>query len=307
MKIYVIPDHTSANKTMLETCDIWRGQGHEVQVDMYYDIEKANWCDVIFGEYIQGGVCHAVLDKNISKPIVMRGIDIDLYFGHYMGLDWDRCKSVLFINDYMKDYTCQRYFAGNHKPTKCNIDVVKLGINADKWTFNDKSKSHGKTVGWLNNFWSGKGIDLLVQIIYKLCKLDNEYNFKVVGSCSEPWLEQYFEEFIKRNGLKNNVERIDRVVDVNSWMDNIDFIMSTSMKECQSLPMLEGMAKGIKPIIHHWWDAKQLYPESLVFQSVDEAIEMILHDYDSNYYRNFVEQNYDVKKQANLLLKYLQV
>lgn len=307
-KIYIIPDHPGYNRTILGVADKWREQGHEVQLDMYYDVNRAEWCDVIFGEYIQGGVVHAMQDPNLKKPIVIRGIDIDLYFGHYLGLDWNKAKAVLFITDYMKNFIAQNYISAVKTPT-CQVETVKLGIDLSKWTFRDRSVERGKTIGWINNFWSGKGIELLCQLIYKLVKADKEYKFEIVGQChSERWLIKYFEEFCKRNGLWENIKMIDSVVSVDEWMNGIDYILSTSMKECMSLPMAEAMAKGIKPVIHHWWDAKELYPAELVYETVDEAFGMITDNrYDSKFYRKFIEDNYSLDKEVAALNKILNI
>jgi len=306
MKIYAILDHTGYNKTLLGVVEKWKEQGHEVKTDMYYDIEKANWCDVIFCEYIQGGAIHACKDEGMKKPIVMRGIDIDLYYGHYLGVDWNRCKAILFINDYMREYIVDNYVSTRQIKLECAVETVNLGVDLDKWTYKGDNSPKTKKIGWLNAFWSGKGVGILTQIIYNLIKKDSEYQFEIVGNCPEPWLEKYFIEFLKRNGLENNVKRIKSVVSVDEWLNDKDYILSTSMKECMSMPLIEAMAKGIKPIIHHWWDAKELYPEELVFETVDEAVNLILEDkYDSRSYRKFVEDRYDLNMQVNKLNKVL--
>ena len=300
MKIYVIVDHNGYNKTILNVVEKWREQGHQVKVDMYYDVEKMMWCDVIFGDYIQGGIVHAVKDENNKKPMVIRGIDIDLYFGHYMGLDWDKCKAVLFINDYMREYIVDKYKAAKGVEPKCQIETVHLGIDLAKFTYKEGKK--GKNIGWLNRFWTGKGIELMLQIVYKMVKYDPEYKFELVGPCNEHWVEKYISEFLKRNGLSENVKKLSSVPDVNVWMENMDYMLSTSMKECMSLPIAEAMAKGIKPVIHNWWGADNLYPGDLVFQTAEQACDIIMEDkYDSHFYRKYIEDNYTLDKEVNKL------
>lgn len=300
MKIYTILDHIGYNKTLLNVIERWRNDGHEVIPDMYYDPEKAEWCDVIFGEYIQGGVIHAVKDKGRGKPMIIRGIDIDLYFGHQMGIDWDDCKAVLFINDYMREYIVDQYRAARAVEPKCLIETVHLGVDMDKWTY--KKRQPGFRIGWINGIWPGKGVELLCQIIYKMVKLDKRYTFEVVGNCNHKWLEKYFQEFINRNGLQDNVKRINNVASVDDWMENIDYVLSTSMKECMSLPIAEAMAKGIKPVIHNWWGADQLYPGDLVFQTAEQASHIIISpQYDSHFYRQFIQDRYSLDKEYNKL------
>jgi len=303
-KIYIINDHPGYNKTLPGVIEKWKEQGHQVVADMYYDPKKAEWCDVIFGEYIQGGVIHAFKDEKMTKPIVARGIDIDLYYGHYLGIDWDRAKAILFICDYMKDRTVLDYTGAVKKP-KCNIETVYLGIDLTKWTFCDKSQSRGKTIGWINNFWSGKGVGILCQVMYNIIKKDPDFKFEIVGQGSERWLDKYFEEFVKRNGFENNVKRIHYVESVDKWLDNIDYILSSSMKECMSLPIAEAMAKGIKPLIHNWWGADELYPKELVWNGVDEIMDIINAPYESVKYRKYIEDNYTLDKQVNSLNRIL--
>ena len=84
-------------------------------------------------------------------------------------------------------------------------------------------------------------------------------------------------------------------------MNGIDFIMSTSMKECMSLPLVEGMAKGIKPIIHNWWGADELYGKEYVWNSIDEILPSLEGNYDSNKYRQFIANNYSLEKEVNKL------
>lgn len=304
MKIYIIPDHNGYNKTILNVADKWREQGHEVQVDMYYDVAKAEWADVVFGEYIQGGIIHAMQDKTMKTPIIMRGIDIDLYYKHFQGVDWNRCSAVLFINDYMRKWIIEQYkTAHNNVNILCPVETVALGVDVPKWSYRERQA--GKTIGWLNNFWSGKGVELLCQVIHKLSPLG--YKFEVVGNSNEHWIFKYFDEFIERNGLSANVRRVKWVEDVNEWMEKIDFVMSTSMKECMSLPLAEAMAKGIKPVIHNWWGANELYGKEFVWNSVDEILPILEGEYDSAKYRKFIEDNFSLDAEVKKLDKYLKL
>ncbi len=301
MKIYTILDHAGYNKTMPGVIKKWEEAGHEVVRDMYYDINKINWCDIVYGEYIQGGVVEAVNDENNTKPTVVRGIDIDLYFGHYMGLDFDRCKALLFINDYIREWSLQKYFGAKGKMPQCPVKTVKLGTDLNDWLFRKREKG-GKTIGWLNEFYSGKGVQLLAQVIYETVKKDSSVRFEVVGNTTEVWLEKYFEEFLKRNKLEGNVNRIQSVASVDKWMDKLDYILSTGMKECMSLPLIEAMAKGIKPVIHSWWGADQLYPPKFVYDSAEQASCMFFdEEYNSEEYRDFVDKNYNLDTQVKQL------
>jgi ubiquinone/menaquinone biosynthesis C-methylase UbiE len=62
------------------------------------------------------------------------------------------------------------------------------------------------------------------------------------------------------------------------------------------------MARGIKPIIHNFDGAKTLWPNELIYNTIDEAVEKITEEsYDSENYRRFIEDNYTLEEQINAL------
>ncbi len=304
MKIFAILDHRAANKTFLPLIEPLRKLGHEIEVDMYYDPEKVKWCDIIWGDYIQGGVCDMMRDiDKIDKPIYLRGIDIDLYYGHYCGVDFNRVKGVYFIANFMKEMA-EKEWIGKNGELKVPTGVTKLGIDLKLWHYKDRSILRGKNVGWINRFWSGKGIALMLQIAHKLIKQDPEFHFEIAGVIAEPWLKIYFDQYIRRNGLDDNIKHVGAVESVNDWMNDKDYMLCTSMKEALSLPMIEGMAKGIKPVIHNWFGADDVYPSKYVFNTIDEAIEMLTNkEYDSEEYRNFVLKEHNLDNSVKQFLE----
>ena len=67
---------------------------------------------------------------------------------------------------------------------------------------------------------------------------------------------------------------------------------------------MEAMARGIKPIIHNFYAARGFYPDDLIYNTIDEAVEKITEEsYDSESYRRFIEDNYTLEEQIlNILL-----
>ena len=58
------------------------------------------------------------------------------------------------------------------------------------------------------------------------------------------------------------------------------------------------MACGLKPLIHNFVGAKELYPEKYCFNSIREFGAMVLSaDYRSAEYRNYILDNYSRDKQ----------
>ena len=86
--------------------------------------------------------------------------------------------------------------------------------------------------------------------------------------------------------------------DVSCWLEDKHYIVSTSIIEGQSRGLLEGMACGLKPVIHNFPGAGQVFPSEFLFNISEEFCEQILSDkYEPQRYRRFVEENYSLENQ----------
>jgi glycosyltransferase involved in cell wall biosynthesis len=83
--------------------------------------------------------------------------------------------------------------------------------------------------------------------------------------------------------------------DIPSWMQDKDFILSTSISEGNPNNVIEGMATGLKPVIHNWPGAKEQFPEDCVFDTVEQAVKLITEGgYNPLACREWVEKHYSM-------------
>jgi glycosyltransferase involved in cell wall biosynthesis len=88
--------------------------------------------------------------------------------------------------------------------------------------------------------------------------------------------------------------------DVNSWLQDKHYIVSTSICEGHPVGLLEGMACGLKPVIHNFPGAKDIFPSEFLFNISEEFCGQILSDkYEPQKYRKFVEEKYSLKSQLS--------
>jgi glycosyltransferase involved in cell wall biosynthesis len=83
---------------------------------------------------------------------------------------------------------------------------------------------------------------------------------------------------------------------VAGWLSDKQCLLSTSIVEGNPNSIIEGMACGIKPIVHGWPGSLDQFPRENVFRKVPEAVEMIMDQssYHPEAYREFVKEHYSL-------------
>lgn len=289
----------------------WIKHGHEVRIDRYWNPEIANeWADVIWFDTIDNNIKsatnpgEAIIDDNANympwdlhhmdlskKHVIARAIDIEVWYGHQEGTIWDVVDDLVFIAPHIKDLT--------NIPVK-RQHVIPCGIDIDRYNFDDRHD--GFNIAVISEKWTSKGTDLILQIAYKLKQIDDRYKIHWLGKWSDyPWEIKYFEEFIKHNELNFEfTEWIEGDNAVNQFLEGKNYFLHASHKEAFSYATAEAMAKGIKPIIHRFYGADDLWP-GITWSSIDEATDMITDgEYDSTSYRRYlINKGYTVNQMMN--------
>jgi len=122
----------------------------------------------------------------------------------------------------------------------------------------------------------------------------------VAGDFQELRYKVYFEHITREIGIKDNLILHGWVEDVDKFLEDKNYVLSTSIHEGHPYNLLESMARGIKPVIHNYDGAKEQWPEELVYNTIDEAVQKIMNkDYDSEKYRRFIEDNYSLERQLS--------
>ena len=103
-----------------------------------------------------------------------------------------------------------------------------------------------------------------------------------------------FNHIIRELRAENSVVNLKRYEDVQGFLRDKSFALCTSVVEGHPNALLEAMAVGIKPIIHNFPGAKELFPPELVYNTPEEAIEILLGKYNAQEYRYYVEAHYDM-------------
>lgn len=285
----------------------WQGAGHEVRMDRYYNPQLAEWADVIWFDTADNNLAsatnpaQAIMDDAANyqpwdlhdmdltgKKIICRPIDIEIWQGHHSAALWDVIDDVIFIAPHIRELSnYNEAFPGLTEKT--NVHTIPCGVDLERYRFEERGP--GYDIAVVSEKWISKGTDYILQIALKLKQIDERYKIHWLGQRSDyPWELAYFDDFVQHHDL--NIEFTNILNDgstVDEFLEGKNYLLHGSHKEGFSYATAEAMAKGIKPVIHRFYGADDLWP-GMTWDSIDQAIEAITasENYDSHAYRQYL-------------------
>ena len=258
------------------------------------DICWFEWCDEL--------VVHASrLDVARRKPIVCRLHRYEAFTDMPGKVQWENVDALMLVTDHL--ITILRQTVPGIEE-RVQVSVVNNGVAIDQIPFVPRSQGYNvASVGYIH---MRKNPMFLLQIIEKLVRFDSRYKLYVAGLFQDALVKMYWEHMIQEMGLTDNIVFDGWQEDVSSWLQDKQFLLSTSVHESFGYSIAEAMAMGIKPIVHNFPFATRIWPEQILFNTLDEAVGMITSNvYSSISYRNFIEQHYSLFDQITQVRKVL--
>lgn len=253
------------------------------------DISWFEWCDelVVYGSRIS-------LAR--EKKIICRIHGYEVYTNFIKETNWLNVDQLIIVAPHIK-----RIFEERTKDIdkgNLRIDMIFCGVDTNKYQFVSRNK--GFNLGYLGYINFKKNIPLTLDIFKKLHDIDNRYKLHIAGKFQENRTLEYFKYFIKEYKLEDSI-KFYGWLDYNEkveWFKNIEYMIISSIDEGLCFAAAEAMCSGIKPILHNCEGIKDHYDVKYIFNSIDEAVEMVLDEnYNSKEYRKFIEDNYSLGKE----------
>ncbi len=270
--------------------DYWRQQGHEVEYTLGYDPAKHEWSDTTFIDVCDNNAIVGSKYKFPNSRLVIRCIDIETWVRQPRAVKWENVDAVVFGARHIADLV-ESYMTF---PDNVEIHRVPFGLDLSKWTY--RERAGGTRVAFIGVAWIAKGLALALQLMMSLDELEGmDWTLHcLMDDFKRPsWFGSYVDHIIAESGVK--VEFARRVPDVNEWLEDKDYLLVPGHKEAFSYVAAEAAAKGIQPVIHNFWRAKDIWPESWVWNSLYDARRIMFSPYDSAACRRFIEENYSVE------------
>jgi pentatricopeptide repeat protein len=259
--------------------------------------EIMKWSDISWFEQCANLAVTASRLPKLCESII--GMDhYDAYQQWPQQVNWSNIDILATVgNSFVRDALVKKV-PGLENQT--SIVTIPSGVNLEKFAFTKRQR--GKNIAFLANLEMLKNPAFVLQCMQKLHYIDPEYRLFFGGLSSDASLEHYLKHMVDALDLRDVVFFDGGAEDVSCWLEDKHYIVSTSIIESQSMGVLEGMACGLKPVIHNFPCADHAFPSEFLFNISEEFCEQIVSDeYEPQRYRKFVEENYPLENQLIII------
>jgi glycosyltransferase involved in cell wall biosynthesis len=279
---------------------------YEIKKIIVYDLKQIDkgmeWADICWFEWCDQLIAYgSKLNLAREKPIICRIHGYEAYSNNATQVCWENVDKLIVVANHLVDVL--QMSIPNIKE-KVSIEVIQNGVDLDKYTFSNREK--GFNIAYVGAMIYGKNPFFMLQIMKKLVEKDKRYKLYIAGQFMDPIIKIYWDYQVKELNLQDNICFEGWQDNINVWLEDKNYLLAPSIRESFGFYIAEAMAKGIKPIIHNFPFSKETWDERYLFNTIDEAVQMIDSDeYNSEEYRRFIEFNYSLDKQIEQTKKVL--
>lgn len=265
--------------------------------------EVYNWADIVWLEWANE-MAIEITNKlpKVGKTIICRLHRYEAFTPFIQKINWNNIDYLILVAEHMKK-PLKTYHPNIYTHIKNKIIVISNGLNLNKFKF--KMRQPGYDIAVVAHINHRKEPAFWLQIIGMLKKINKKYTLHIAGDFQDPTYEYYFNYFIKNTDLSENVKIYGWVKDVNAFLEDKNYILSTSIHEGHPYNIAEAMARGLKPIIQNYAGSKTQWPNELIYNYIFEIPDLLSNNYKSNEYRKFVETEWSLERQINNIFKLL--
>lgn len=273
--------------------------GHDVRVadpntsnDLSLD-ELASESGVIVSCWADGWLRQIASQRRSARVVSFLRSYEALEPGVIDGVEWQNVDGLIFVAPHVQSYATRAFpQLGAIRQT-----VIEDAVDLTDFPFATRSAG-GKRLGYVGYLNSKKGIPLLVQCLAAAVRLDPQYELHIAGVAQEPRIAHYFRHIVRAAGLTDHVHLHGWRDDVSAFLREVDFLVNTSPWEACPNAVIEAMAAGVKPLVHAWPGAAELFPPECIFATVEEFLEHLRSpEYDSSRYRALVSRRFSTDVQ----------
>ena len=254
------------------------------------------WADVVWVEWANELAAGLTNNEGLlgDKQVICRLHSYEAFDQIILKINWSRVNHLICVAPHILEVIKARV---PDLDQRCkHIALIPNGIELDRFAF--KKRHKGFNLAYMGYINYKKGPMLLLQLLKELTLVDSRYHLDIAGEIQDLRYELYFNQMIDAMGLNAHVTMSGWVDEIGPWLADKDYILCTSLLESQGLGLMEAMACGIKPVIHNFVGARDIYPHASLWNTITEGRDLVLDDhYDSTAYREWIRRKYSLASQ----------
>ena len=237
----------------------------KTEQDIYNAID---WGDLIWLEWANQSAIIATNHEGIKgKKVILRLHSYEVFTDYPKQINWDVVDRLIFVAPHIRDILDEM---SPGIVDKVKSEVIYNGVDIEKIPF--KEREPGYNVAWVGYINYKKNPQMALQVIKKLVDINKRYKLHIAGLYQDLRYKIYLEHMIKEMGLQDNVIFYGWIDDMESFWEDKNYLLHTSIHESFGYGIFEAMVRGIKPVIHNFRGARELYPIDWLFNTIDEAV-----------------------------------
>ena len=298
--------------------DHFEEQGHDVRrvfTGAGHVLTNAlDWADVIWLEWANELTISLTNAKNIDqlkKKMIVRLHSYEAITSLAKRVNWQPVTDIIFVADHVKIYLQKTVSAVAEmddgttvipEGARQSVHVIPNGIKVENFPLRTII-DNGTKLCSLGHMSHKKGPMLLLHAFLHLQKWYDKYNgtpctLHIGGDWQEERFLYYFHYMIKELGLEDKVFLDGQINNVPKWLEDKYAILCTSPWESQNLGLMEAMCCGVRPLVHNFPGAKEIYRPDWCWSTFDELIGIINSSANkSEDYRQHIVDNYSFDDQ----------
>ena len=262
--------------------------------------EAVAWAETIWVEW--GSELAVALTRALpldtNKRVICRLHSYEAFGPYPEQMNWERIDDLILVAPQILAYLRERIPDLDLRVKR--IHVVPNGIDLDRLPFAERKP--GRNLAFLGYINYKKGPMLLLHAFAALLQADPEYRLFLGGEYQDDRYRLYFARIARELGVEGRLIFDGWIDDVPKWLEDKQYIVCSSVLESQGMGILEAMACGVKPIVHNFVGADEVYDRRFLWTSIDQFVAQVRsQDYDSQSYRAFVGERYSIERTNKLL------
>jgi glycosyltransferase involved in cell wall biosynthesis len=276
----------------------------EYQVHRYYTNQQADiiaavkWCNVIVMDWANEiSIYASQLYEIQKKSVILRLHSYEALSDLPKMVKWEAIDYLVFVAEHIKEIVKQKI--PDIEERVCT-KVIPNGLDMSMITKNTELNPFD--IAYVCNINHKKEPALALQIMAELVPEDPDYKLHVAGAWQDERYKIYMEHMAREMGIEDNIIYYGFVQDMDTFWEGKGVILSTSIHEGHPYNIMEGAARGLRPVVHNFMGARDLYPTSWLFNTVNEAVEIIEMrcDYTGiNEKQSIIDRGWTLENQIN--------